>query len=91
MYVGLKNPSQKDLLLSHLPAAYNNGQNRAAREACACGSLMAGIALANARLGVVHGMAHPLGIRYHIPHGLCCGVLLSASIRLNARATSPTT
>jgi alcohol dehydrogenase class IV len=44
---------------------------------------MAGIALAHARLGVVHGIAHPLGMRYHMPHGICCAVLLGPSIRLN--------
>ena len=40
------------------------------------GSLMAGMAMASARLGGVHGMAHPLGARYHIPHGTLCGLLL---------------
>ena len=74
------------LLLASLPAAVENGGDLAAREACAYGSMMAGMALANARLGVVHGIAHPLGVRYHIPHGLCCGVLLPASIRLNREA-----
>jgi len=76
------------LLLANLPRAFDDGGDRAAREACAYGSVMAGMALANARLGVVHGMAHPLGIRYHIPHGLCCGVLLPASIRLNRNAAA---
>jgi alcohol dehydrogenase class IV len=74
------------LLLGNLVAAYRDGNDAAAREACSYGSLMAGIALANARLGVVHGIAHPLGIRYHIPHGLCCAVLLPVSIRLNRAA-----
>ena len=74
------------LLLEHLPAAFENGDDVAAREACSYGSMMAGIGLANARLGVVHGIAHPLGARYHIPHGLCCAVLLPASIRLNREA-----
>lgn len=76
------------LLLVNLPAAYEDGRNRAAREACAYGSMMAGMALANARLGVVHGIAHPLGMRYHIPHGTCCGMLLPASIRLNRPAAA---
>ena len=76
------------LLLANLPGAFDDGGDRAAREACAYGSVMAGVALANARLGVVHGMAHPLGIRHHIPHGLCCGVLLPASIRLNRAAAA---
>ena len=74
------------LLLRSLPAAFENGDDLGAREACSYGSVMAGLALSNARLGVVHGIAHPLGVRYHIPHGLCCGVLLPASIRLNREA-----
>ena len=74
------------LLLASLPAAVENGGDLAAREACSYGSVLAGMAFANARLGVVHGIAHPLGVRYHIPHGLCCGVLLPASIRLNREA-----
>jgi alcohol dehydrogenase class IV len=74
------------LLLTNLTAAYENGDDAAAREACAYGSAMAGVALANARLGVVHGIAHSLGIRYHIPHGLCCAAMLPASIRLNREA-----
>ena len=74
------------LLLKSLVTAYEDGTDRAAREACSYGSVMAGIALAQARLGVVHGIAHPLGIRYHIPHGLCCAALLPASIRLNRSA-----
>lgn len=77
------------LLLRNLPTAHKDGRDRAAREACAYGSMMAGMALANARLGVVHGIAHPLGMRYHIPHGTCCGMLLPASIRLNRPAAGP--
>jgi alcohol dehydrogenase class IV len=40
------------------------------------GSMLAGSAMANARLGGIHGIAHPLGALYHIPHGLVCGLLL---------------
>ena len=73
--------------IKKLPGTRDNPANDlGAREACSYGSVMAGLALANARLGVVHGIAHPLGVRYHIPHGLCCGVLLPASIRLNRDA-----
>ncbi len=72
-----------ELLLDNLPPAHRDGSDTAARLACSYGSVMAGIALAHARLGVVHGMAHPLGVRYGIPHGICCAVLLPASIELN--------
>lgn len=47
------------------------------------GSYMAGLALAMARLGLVHGLAHPLGSRYHQPHGLVCGVCLPHVVAFN--------
>lgn len=48
------------------------------------GSYLAGIALAHARLGLVHGLAHPLGARYHVGHGLACAACLPAVLRFNA-------
>jgi len=59
-----------------LVRAYRDGQDLAARRDMHYGSLMAGMALANARLGAVHGLAHPIGARYHLAHGLVCGLLL---------------
>ncbi|NLG83589.1 MAG: iron-containing alcohol dehydrogenase [Firmicutes bacterium] len=53
------------------------------RTALARASLLAGVALANARLGAVHGLAHPLGVYYNLPHGLVCGVLLPLVMRFN--------
>jgi alcohol dehydrogenase class IV len=50
------------------------------------GSFMAGAALANARLGVIHGLAHPLGALYRQPHGLVCASCLLPSIRFNREA-----
>jgi alcohol dehydrogenase class IV len=76
------------LVAEGLPAACADGSDLAAREKCALGSLMAGIALANARLGVVHGLAHPLGARCRLAHGLICGALLPAALRLNAAAAA---
>jgi alcohol dehydrogenase class IV len=70
-------------MLSALPRAYEDGGNLANREEMALGSLMGGMAFANARLGLVHGMAHPVGVRTHLPHGLICGLLLPAVIRFN--------
>ncbi|MHC5054580.1 MAG: iron-containing alcohol dehydrogenase [Planctomycetota bacterium] len=69
-----------------LVRAFEEPEDVEAREACAWGSLLAGMALADARLGVAHGLAHPLGVRWGLPHGLVCAVLLPPSIRLNARA-----
>ena len=60
-----------------LERAHLNGHDEPARADMLYGSTLAGMALANARLGGVHGMAHPLGFRYHIPHGVVCGLLLS--------------
>lgn len=65
--------------------AYREGENREAREGMALGCYLAGIALTNARLGVVHGLAHPLGILYKLPHGLVCGVLLPYAMEYNLR------
>ena len=59
-----------------LECAYRNGQDRAARADMMYGSMLAGCAMSNARLGGVHGIAHPLGARHHIPHGVVCGLLL---------------
>ena len=66
-----------------LEAAYADGSDLEAREQCAYGSLMAGMALANARLGAVHGIAHPLGARYGLEHGVTCGLLMPHVMRMN--------
>jgi alcohol dehydrogenase class IV len=62
------------------------GTDLPAREDMALGSLLAGLALASARLGLVHGLAHPLGALYHLPHGRVCGWLLPAVMRFNLEA-----
>jgi alcohol dehydrogenase class IV len=59
-----------------LAPAFRQGDDLEARSGMLYGSLLAGMALANARLGGAHGMAHPLGIRFGIPHGTICGLLL---------------
>jgi alcohol dehydrogenase class IV len=71
---------------SNIMKVYNDGHDIQARTEMAMGSLMAGIALSNARLGVVHGMAHPIGIRTGKPHGLICAVLLIPVMRFNLSA-----
>ena len=73
-------------LAKALPAVVTQGENIALRTAAAWGSAMAGLALGNARLGVVHGMAHPIGVRYGVPHGLVCGVLLPPALEFNREA-----
>jgi alcohol dehydrogenase class IV len=71
-----------------LQQAYRDGQDLAARADMLYGSMLAGMAFANARLGAVHGMAHPLGYRYHIPHGVVCGLLLPYTMAYNAAYTT---
>ena len=68
----------------HLRAAYADGSDRSAREGMATSSLLAGMAFANSGLGLVHGLAHPLGARLGVPHGLACGRLLPHVMRYNA-------
>jgi alcohol dehydrogenase class IV len=71
------------LIAASLPAAYRSGSDREARDNMALGSLMAGVALANARLGLVHGLAHPIGARTGAHHGLICALLLNAVLEYN--------
>jgi alcohol dehydrogenase class IV len=66
-----------------LERAYRDGQDLKARADMLYGSMIAGMAFANSRLGGVHGMAHPLGYRYRIPHGVVCGLLLPYTMDYN--------
>ena len=68
---------------ANLWKVYQNSQDIQARSEMALGSLFAGIALTNARLGAVHGLAHSLGLRSGKPHGLVCAVLLVSVMRFN--------
>jgi alcohol dehydrogenase class IV len=71
------------LLKEAVPRACRDGADLTARTDASYGSLLAGLALSNARLGLVHGLAHPLGARCNIPHGLVCAVLLPSVMRFN--------
>lgn len=73
------------LIFKYLPRAYENGANDAeAREQMANASTMAGIAFANAFLGVCHSMAHKLGAFHHLPHGIANALLINEVIKFNA-------
>ena len=73
------------LVFEYLPRAYANGAaDPEAREKMANASCMAGMAFANAFLGVCHSMAHKLGAYHHPPHGMANALLLNEVIRFNA-------
>ena len=72
-------------IFEYLPDAYNNGPNDPkAREKMANASTMAGMAFANAFLGVCHSMAHKLGAFHHIPHGVANALMITIAMRFNA-------
>ena len=68
---------------NNLLKVYQNGNDLEARAEMAMGSLMAGIAFSNARLGAVHGLAHAVGVVTGKPHGLVCAMLLVPVMRFN--------
>ena len=73
------------VIFEYLPACYENGQNEpVAREKVAHAATMAGMAFANAFLGVCHSMAHKLGAFHHIAHGIANALMLEYVIRFNA-------
>ena len=73
------------LLFEYLPRAYEKGRGDIlAREKVANAATMAGMAFANAFLGVCHSMAHKLGARWHLPHGMANALLLTEVMRFNA-------
>jgi len=73
------------LIFKYLPAAYNEGTtNIKAREKMAHASTIAGMAFANAFLGVCHSMAHKLGSMHHIPHGIANALMIDEVIKYNA-------
>jgi len=69
-----------------LQTAYEEPDNHAAREDMALASLFGGLALANAKLGAVHGFAGPLGGMFSAPHGSICAALLPQVMKANVRA-----
>ena len=73
------------MIFEYLPAAYDNGPNDAkAREKMANAATMAGMAFANAFLGVCHSMAHKLGAVHHLPHGVANALMINEVLRFNA-------
>ncbi len=76
------------MVFENLPAAYENGlTDIKARENMANAATMAGMAFANAFLGVCHSMAHKLGAFHHLPHGVANALMIDEVIRFNASET----
>ena len=72
-------------IFAYLPSAYENGANDPiAREKMADASTLAGMAFANAYLGICHSMAHKLGAFHHLPHGVANALLITEVMRFNA-------
>ena len=77
-------------IFEYLPRAYDNGPNDpVAREKMANAATMAGMAFANAFLGVCHSMAHKLGAFHHLPHGIANALMIDEVLRFNAEEVPP--
>ena len=75
-------------IFEYLPRAYDNGQTDVqAREKMANAATMAGMAFANAFLGICHSMAHKLGAFHHLPHGVANALMIEEVLRFNAAET----
>lgn len=70
-------------IFKYLPTAYEEGSNVEAREKMANASTMAGMAFANAFLGICHSMAHKLGAFHHLPHGVANALLINEVMKFN--------
>lgn len=76
------------IIFEYLPRAYDNGsEDVKAREKMANAATMAGMAFANAFLGVCHSMAHKLGAFHHLPHGVANALMIEQVLRFNASET----
>ena len=73
-----------ETIWNNLRTAFNEPDNRAARETMMLGSTQAGIAFSNSSVALVHGMSRPIGAFFHVPHGLSNAMLLPAVVAFSA-------
>jgi len=76
-------------VFTYLPRAYRDGTDAEARQKMADASCMAGMAFANAFLGVCHSMAHKLGAFHHLPHGIANALMISLVVEYNSAECPP--
>lgn len=74
-----------EVIFHNLPEAVQEGENIEVREKMALGSLLSAMAFSNSGLGAVHGLAHPIGAHFGVPHGLACAVLLPHVVGFNLK------
>jgi alcohol dehydrogenase class IV len=77
------------LMYLNLPRVLEDGHDRMARSAMLAGSMMAGMAFANAPVGAVHALAYPLGGHFHVPHGLSNALVLAPVLAYNRPEAEP--
>ncbi|MHA1699855.1 MAG: iron-containing alcohol dehydrogenase family protein, partial [Promethearchaeota archaeon] len=78
-----------ELISANLVKAWKNGEDLEVRENMLYGSLLSALSFSNAKLGAVHGFAHPIGVKFDLPHGLVCGVLLPHIMMYNIDGNDP--
>lgn len=77
------------LIVGNLRAAVKSGSDKEARNYMSEGALLAGIAFGNSGVAMVHALAYPLGLRFHVPHGVANGLLLPYVMECNLPANLP--
>lgn len=77
------------LLAGKLPRVLEDGGDLEARAAVLEGAMLAGMAFVNASVAAIHGLAYPLGARFHVPHGHANALVMGPVLRFNLRAATP--
>lgn len=81
--------SATKIALNMLPAAFLHGDGLPARRQMLEGSMLAGLAISNARTTAAHAISYPMTVFYRVPHGIACGIVLPQLIRYNSGAMDP--